>query len=264
MNEGKEPSGRPLRYNIAMSIAPAPSNPVNTGSANNNDSIIIVDAVRKTFGSGASEFTALHEVSLRIAAGRSVALLGRSGSGKSTLLNLLGAVDRATSGRIVIGGVDLSTQSDAELAIFRRRRLGYVFQSFHLVPSLTVFDNVAVPWTLDRSLTRQRRKEIHNLLDRLGVDDKSRRYPDELSGGQQQRVALARAIVHRPDVLLADEPTGNLDAQNGRAILDLLTELQREFGVTIVMATHSAEAAERCDRRVMLSDGRIVGDEGTP
>jgi putative ABC transport system ATP-binding protein len=223
--------------------------------------VIAVDAVRKTFGSGPNEFTALHEVSLQITAGQSVALLGRSGSGKSTLLNLLGAVDRPTSGRIFIGGVDLSTQSDAELAIFRRRRLGYVFQSFHLVPSLTVFDNIAVPWTLDRSLTSERRKEIQALLDRLGVADKSRRYPDELSGGQQQRVALARAIIHRPDVLLADEPTGNLDAQNGRAILDLLAELQREFGLTIVMATHSEEAAQRCDQRVILSDGKIVGNE---
>jgi putative ABC transport system ATP-binding protein len=224
--------------------------------------VVVLDAVRKTFGSGSNEFTALHEVSLQITAGRSVALLGRSGSGKSTLLNLLGAVDRPTAGHILIAGVDLSTQSDAQLAIFRRRRLGYVFQSFHLVPSLTVFDNVAVPWTLDRSLTNARRKEIQNLLERLGVADKSRRYPDELSGGQQQRVALARAIVHRPDLLLADEPTGNLDAQTGKVILDLLTELQREFGVTVVMATHSEEAAQRCDERVILSDGKIVSHQG--
>jgi putative ABC transport system ATP-binding protein len=147
--------------------------------------------------------------------------------------------------------------SDADLALFRRRRLGYVFQSFHLVPSLTVFDNVAVPWTLDRALTSERRGQVTALLQRLGVADKARRYPDELSGGQQQRVALARAIIHRPDLLLADEPTGNLDAQTGRVILDLLDELRREFGLTVVMATHSTEAAERCDERVMLSDGRI-------
>jgi putative ABC transport system ATP-binding protein len=225
------------------------------------NNIITVENLRKTFGEGAGEFTALNYISLTIPAGRSIALLGQSGSGKSTLLNILGAVDRPTSGRVIIDGLDLSTQSEAQLALFRRRRLGYVFQSFHLVPSLTVFDNVAVPFTLDRSLTSQRHKEIHDLLARLGVDEKARRYPDELSGGQQQRVALARAVIHHPDVLLADEPTGNLDAQNGKAILDLLAELQRDFNVTIVMATHSQEAARRCDQRIILSDGKIISIE---
>jgi ABC-type lipoprotein export system ATPase subunit len=220
----------------------------------------MVDRVTKTYGQGDGKLTALNEVSLSIAAGQSIALIGRSGSGKSTLLNLLGAVDRPTTGSIRIDGTDLSTMSDAELALFRRRRLGYVFQSFHLLPSLTVFDNVAVPWTLDRALTTARRTEITALLDRLGVADKSRRYPDELSGGQQQRIALARAIVHRPALLLADEPTGNLDAHTGRAILDLLDEMRKEFGITLVMATHSTEAAERCGRSVTLSDGRIVND----
>ena len=227
------------------------------------ESLIELDRVQKTYGTGAGAVAALHELSLRIARGRSVALLGRSGSGKSTLLNLLGAVDRPTSGSIRIAGTDLSALSDGQLALFRRRRLGFVFQSFHLVPSLTVFDNVAVPWTLDRSLTSQRRRAIDQLLDRLGVADKSRRYPDELSGGQQQRVALARAVVHRPELLLADEPTGNLDAATGRVILDLLAELQREFGVTVVMATHSEEAAARCADRVVLEDGRIVSTAGS-
>src|SRR4051794_30941428 len=164
-----------------------------------------VDRVQKTYGSGDSEFTALHEVSLRVPRGRSVALLGRSGSGKSTLLNLLGAVDRPTSGSIGIDGVDPTALSDAELALFRRRRLGFVFQSFHLLPSLSVFDNVAVPWVLDRAMTAARRREISELLGRLGVGDKAQRYPDELSGGQQQRVALARAVIHRPVLVLADE-----------------------------------------------------------
>jgi putative ABC transport system ATP-binding protein len=123
---------------------------------------------------------------------------------------------------------------------------------------LTVFDNVAVPWTLDRALTAERKRGIHNLLDRLGVVEKADRYPDELSGGQQQRVALARAVVHRPALLLADEPTGNLDAATGKVILDLLDELRREYSLTIIMATHSAEAAERCDRRITLCDGRVL------
>jgi putative ABC transport system ATP-binding protein len=223
---------------------------------------IELDSVRKTYGVGDSAVTALHELSLRIPRGRTVALLGRSGSGKSTLLNLLGAVDRPTAGSIRIAGTDLSSLSDGELAIFRRRKLGFVFQSFHLLPSLTVFDNVAVPWTLDRSLNSERRQAVGQLLDRLGLADKSKRYPDELSGGQQQRVALARAVVHRPQLLLADEPTGNLDAHTGRVILDLLVELQREFGVTVVMATHSEEAAARCADRIVLEDGRIVSSSG--
>jgi len=216
-----------------------------------------LDRVQKTFGHGDNQFTALHDISLQLETGKSVALIGPSGSGKSTLLNLLGAVDRPTRGTISIAGTDLSSMTDADLALFRRRRLGYVFQSFHLVPSLSVFDNVAVPWTLDRALTADRKQQIHQLLDRLGVADKAKRYPDELSGGQQQRVALARAVVHRPALLLADEPTGNLDANTGRVILDLLDQLRKEFGVTIIMATHSQEAAERCERTVVLRDGRI-------
>ncbi|MCU1450475.1 MAG: transporter related [Acidimicrobiales bacterium] len=224
--------------------------------------IVDVRSVEKRYGEGESAFTALHEISLSIAKGRMVALVGPSGSGKSTLLNLLGAVDRPTTGTIRIGGRDLSSLSDADLALFRRRRLGFVFQSFHLLPSLTVFDNVAVPFVLDRQLTASRRDDIDRLLTRLGVGDKAHRYPDELSGGQQQRVALARAVVHRPDLVLADEPTGNLDAATGRVILDLLVELQREFGVTVVMATHSDEAAARCDDRIRLADGRVVSVEG--
>ena len=227
-----------------------------------DSAIVRVRNVEKRYGEGESAFTALHEISLSIPRGRRVALVGPSGSGKSTLLNLLGAVDRPTTGVIEIGGQDLSSMADAELALFRRRRLGFVFQSFHLLPSLTVFDNVAVPFVLDRRLSSERRDEIHGLLARLGVGDKARRYPDELSGGQQQRVALARAVIHRPDLVLADEPTGNLDAPTGRVILELLSELQRESGVTVVMATHSDEAAGRCDDRIRLTDGRVVSVEG--
>jgi putative ABC transport system ATP-binding protein len=228
-----------------------------------NAPIVQLHAVEKRYGEGESAFTALHEISLCIPKGRMVALVGPSGSGKSTLLNLLGAVDRPTTGTIAIGGRDLSRMSDADLALFRRRRLGFVFQSFHLLPSLTVFDNVAVPFVLDRRLTSARRTDLQQLLERLGVGEKAQRYPDELSGGQQQRVALARAVIHRPDLVLADEPTGNLDAATGRVILDLLVELQREFGVTVVMATHSDQAAARCDDRIRLADGRVVAVEGT-
>ncbi len=237
-----------------------PPRPIATNAA--ADVIAIADGVQKVYGTGPGAFTALRQLSLRLPRGRTVALVGRSGSGKSTLLNLLGAVDRPTSGSVRIDGVDLEKLSDADLALFRRRRLGFVFQSFHLLPSLNVFDNVAVPWVLDRGLTVERRREVAALLDRLGVGDKAARYPDELSGGQQQRVALARAVIHRPALVLADEPTGNLDLKTGRVILDLLVDLQRQFGTTVVMATHSEEAAGRCDDRVRLEDGRVVESTG--
>ncbi len=228
--------------------------------------IVRVDNVSKTYGSGAGSFTALQGVSLSIARGGAIALLGRSGSGKSTLLNLLGGVDRPTTGSVNVADADLARLDDRDLALFRRRQLGFVFQSFHLLPSLTVFDNVSVPWVLDRALTSARRREIDALLSRLGLVEKRDRYPDELSGGQQQRVALARAVIHRPRLVLADEPTGNLDAHSGQVILDLLLELRRDFGTTVVLATHSREAAARCEERILLDDGRVVeiigGSEG--
>jgi len=224
--------------------------------------LVEVRGLCKRYGIGPAAVVALADVELTVTAGQSLALLGQSGSGKSTLLNLLGAVDRPSAGMVRIGGLDLSGLSDEQLALFRRRRLGYVFQSFHLLADLTAFDNVAVPWMLDRALTNERRQEIAALLDRLGLAGLGDRYPDELSGGQQQRVALARAVIHRPGVVLADEPTGNLDAASGQVILDLLVELGREFGTTVIMATHSADAARRCDRWVRLEDGRIV-DSGT-
>ena len=217
-----------------------------------------VVSASRAYGEGAARVVALHALSLQVPCGEMVALLGRSGSGKSTLLNLIGAVDRPSAGRIRVDGHDITEMSSAALALFRRRSLGYVFQAFHLLPSLNVFDNVAVPFTLDRALDRSARMRIEQLLDRLGIADKRHRYPDELSGGQQQRVAIARAVVHRPAVVLADEPTGNLDVDSGAIILDLLAELKQELGITIVLATHSDDAASRCDARVRLQDGRIV------
>jgi putative ABC transport system ATP-binding protein len=214
--------------------------------------------ITRTYGEGATRFVALHELSLQIPAGGMTALLGRSGSGKSTLLNLIGAVDQPTSGRIAIAGREISGLSQADLALVRRRSLGYVFQAFHLLPSLSVFDNVAVPFTLDRALDAPARQRIIDLLARLGLADKRDRYPDELSGGQQQRVAIARAVVHQPKLVLADEPTGNLDVEAGAVILDLLAELKDELGITIIMATHSEEAAGRCGRRIRLEDGRVI------
>jgi ABC-type lipoprotein export system ATPase subunit len=166
---------------------------------------------------------------------------------------------------VVVAGEKLSKMTAGELALFRRRRLGFVFQSFHLLPSLTVFENVAVPWTLDRALTSERRGEISALLERLELGGKAHAYPDQLSGGQQQRVAIARAVVHRPALLLADEPTGNLDVKTGRTILDLLTELHEERGeggLSIIMATHAPEAAERCQDQLHLVDGAVAEVRG--
>jgi putative ABC transport system ATP-binding protein len=216
----------------ASNTGPAQTSETATKTTSPSDTIVTARDLSKTYGIGPAAVVALHEVSFRIHRGRTVALLGRSGSGKSTLLNLLGAVDRPTTGSIEVGGTDLAKLSDADLALFRRRSLGFVFQSFYL------------------------------LLDRLGLQNLSRRYPDQLSGGQQQRVALARAIVHRPELILADEPTGNLDAHSGRIILDLLIELHREFNITVIMATHSPDAAGRCDDSIHLEDGRITRTTG--
>ncbi len=231
---------------------------MHTENAPSPEPIVSLQNVRKAYGT----FEALRALTLTIPRGRMVALLGRSGSGKSTLLNLLGAVDVPTQGIVRVAGEPLSQMSPAELALFRRRRLGYVFQSFHLLPSLTVFDNVAVPFTLDRKLTSARRDEIHALLARLDLAGKSDQYPDQLSGGQQQRVAIARAIIHQPSLLLADEPTGNLDLATGRTILSLLAELHRERGLSIIMATHAPEAAELCEDQLRLEDGHVTEVRG--
>jgi putative ABC transport system ATP-binding protein len=225
------------------------------------DAIVLAHA-SKWYGQGAAKVAALTDVSITIGCGRMVALIGRSGSGKTTLLNLLGAVDRPTTGSVRIAGCELTAMSEGKLALFRRRKLGYVFQAFHLVPSLTALENVALPLMLDRKFGRSERADVGRLLARLGLSTLAARYPDELSGGQQQRVAIARAVVHQPAVLLADEPTGNLDVQTGREILDLLQTLPREFGVTVVMATHSVEAAGRCDQRLVLEDGRLISGGG--
>ena len=219
---------------------------------------IVLAHVSKWYGQGPGKVAALTDVSVTISRGRMVALLGRSGSGKTTLLNLLGAVDRPTAGSVRIDGCELGSLSEGKLALFRRRRLGYVFQAFHLVPSLTALENVALPFMLDRKFGKAQREHVIGLLDRLELGGMEGRYPDELSGGQQQRVAIARAVVHQPVVLLADEPTGNLDVQTGREILDLLQTMPRELGVTVVIATHSDEAANRCDQRLVLEDGRVI------
>ena len=211
--------------------------------------------VSKTYRNGGQPVPVLHEISLALAPGSVTALVGRSGCGKTTLLNLAGAMDLPTSGMVLIDGRATSSLSDAELTALRRRRVGFVFQFFQLLPTLTVLENVELPLLLAGT-----RRASETALDRLswvGLKEKAASMPYQLSGGQMQRVAIARALVHSPDLLLADEPTGNLDTTSGKQVLELLSESAARFGATVLLATHSAEAAAIAHQRVHLRDGRI-------
>jgi putative ABC transport system ATP-binding protein len=199
----------------------------------------------------------LDGVSLDIASGDFAVLMGASGSGKSTLLNLIGAVDRPTSGRVFLGDVETSALDEGKLTRLRRTSMGFIFQFFNLIPTLNVFENVAFPLSLAKRPKREIAARVDEVLGGVGLQHRARHYPNELSGGEMQRVAIGRAIVHRPPLILADEPTGNLDSTNGAKILDLIRELHQSLRPTIVMATHSTVAAEYGDYIVRLRDGRI-------
>ncbi len=200
----------------------------------------------------------LRGIDLEVKAGQTVGLVGPSGSGKSSLLMLMGGLERATGGRVVALGQDLGQLDEDGLARFRRGKLGVVFQNFHLIPTMTALENVAVPLEIAGERDAFARAEAE--LRGMGLGHRLDHYPAQLSGGEQQRVALARAAAPRPAILLADEPTGNLDAANGAAVMDLLFGLRDRFGATLVMVTHAPELAARCDRVVRLGDGRIVGE----
>ena len=197
----------------------------------------------------------LHDISLDVAAGETLGLVGPSGSGKSSLLMLMGGLEQASGGRIIALGQDLTRQSEDQLARFRRDNMGVVFQSFHLIPTMTALENVATPLELAGAKDAFARAEAE--LRAVGLADRAQHYPAQMSGGEQQRVALARASAPRPRILLADEPTGNLDTTTGAAIVDLLFDLRDRHGATLVLVTHSATLAERCDRVVRLRDGRL-------
>jgi len=214
----------------------------------------LVDACRH-YQRGEEVVRALDGVSMEVAAGEAIALVGASGSGKSTLLNLVSAVDRPTSGRVEVCGIELAVASESELLGLRRHCIGLVFQAFHLVPHLTVEENVALPLALDG---RSEPGRVAELLRRVGLAHRRSHYPSELSGGEQQRTALARALVHRPRLLVADEPTGNLDSRTGSAVLELLAELRREEAAALLLATHDESVAAAANRVVHLHDGRIV------
>ena len=208
--------------------------------------------------SGGRPLTILDGVSLDIARGDAVAVIGPSGSGKSTLLGLIAGLDAPTAGSITVGGVDVTRLGESALARFRRETIGYVFQSYHLIPTLTAAENVAVP--LELAGERRVAARARALLEQVGLGDRADHYPVQLSGGEQQRVALARAVALEPPLLLADEPTGNLDSATGAAIIELLFTLNRERGSTLLLVTHDPALAERADRVVSLRDGRVVGD----
>ena len=227
---------------------------------------LVCRALRKVYG-GAREVVALDGVDLDVAAGEFLAVLGPSGGGKSTLLHMLGGIDRPTSGEVIVGGRSLAAMSERELTLYRRRDVGMVFQFFNLLPHLTVRENVELPRLLDGAADAADRAA--DLLARVGLEHRTEAHPYELSGGEMQRVAIARALVTGAALLLADEPTGNLDSVNGEQVLGLLDEMRRERGVTLVLATHSEEAARRAGRRIEIHDGRIRGsarapEEGTP
>ncbi|MGF1502083.1 MAG: ABC transporter ATP-binding protein [Paracoccaceae bacterium] len=223
---------------------------------------IALEDVALTLGSRAGPVDILRSVSLTIGAGETVGIVGPSGSGKSSLLMVLGGLERATAGRVDVLGADLPTLDEDALARFRRDNMGVVFQSFHLVPTLTALENVATP--LEIAGARDAFERARAELDRVGLGHRGEHYPAELSGGEQQRVALARAVVGRPALLLADEPTGNLDDRTGSAIADLLFDLGRESGATLVIVTHSRRLAERCGRIVRLRDGQVEAEETAP
>ncbi len=220
-----------------------------------------VDVARTYLLGGDIEVPALRGVSFEVDRGDHVAIVGSSGSGKSTLLNLLGALDRPTSGQVLYDGRDVQDLSDTELARLRNERIGFVFQSFHLLPRLTAIDNVALPLMYRPGGSRARRARAIEALEAVGLADRLDHRPTELSGGQQQRVAIARALVTDPALLLADEPTGNLDTATGEDVMNLLEDLHRERGTALVVITHEAEVADRARRRIELRDGIIVSDD---
>jgi putative ABC transport system ATP-binding protein len=225
--------------------------------------LLVLDHVVRVHGAGAAAVTALDDVSLTVAPGELVAVMGPSGSGKSTLLNLAGGLDRPTAGTVVVEGTDLGTLSMRRLAGLRRRSIGYVFQDLNLLPALTAAENVSLPRELDGVPVRQARREALATLERFGLPEVADRFPDDLSGGQQQRVAIARAFIGERRLLLADEPTGALDTTTGEAVLQLLRE-HCAGGAAGVLVTHESRHAAWADRIVFLRDGRIVDETGTP
>ena len=218
--------------------------------------LLEVKNISKTYGSGETAVKALKDVSFSVPKGEYVAIVGESGSGKSTLLNMIGALDMPTSGKVLIDGKDIFSMNDRKLTVFRRRNIGFIFQAFNLIPELTVEQNIIVPVLLDYQ--KPDKRYLEELLTVLNLKDRRNHLPSQLSGGQQQRVAIGRALFTRPALILADEPTGNLDTQNTSEVITLLKETSRKYEQTIVMITHSRSVAQMADRVLQVSDGQLT------
>jgi putative ABC transport system ATP-binding protein len=225
-----------------------------------NNFILEVNQLRKTFTSGSKELTVLKHISFNIVSGTSCAIVGPSGSGKTTLLGLCAGLDQPTDGSVTLKGKNISSMDESDLSEVRNRQIGFVFQSFQLISTLTALENVMVPIELRGTPYYEVEKKAIDLLEEVGLGDRLDHYPNQLSGGEQQRVGLARAFIHQPDILFADEPTGNLDGETGAQIEQLLFELNEKQGTTLVIVTHDKTLAEKCDRTIELKNGRILSD----
>lgn len=221
--------------------------------------ILRCEGIKKVYGTGNNRVAALQKVDLSVEKGEFVAIVGASGSGKSTLLHILGSVDKPTEGKVIIEGTDISTLNQTGAAIFRRRKVGLVYQFYNLIPTLTIRKNILMPLLLDKKKPNQ--EYFEQVVSSLGISDKLESLPNQLSGGQQQRAAIARSLIYRPALLLADEPTGNLDQKNSREIIDMLKLSNRNLKQTILLITHDEKIALEADRIVTIEDGQIISDE---
>lgn len=221
--------------------------------------ILKCKGVSKIYGSGNNQVTALKKIELSVEKGEFVAIIGASGSGKSTLLHILGSVDKPTEGKVFVEEMDISEMNSTQAAIFRRRKVGLVYQFYNLIPTLTVEKNILIPLLLDKKKPDQ--EYFEKIINTLGISDKLESLPNQLSGGEQQRVAMARSLIYRPALLLADEPTGNLDQKNSKEIIDMLKLSNRNLNQTILLITHNEKIALQADRIVMIEDGLIVSDQ---
>ena len=221
--------------------------------------ILRCENVRKVYGSGNNQVVALNHINLSVQKGEFAAITGASGSGKSTLLHILGGVDQPTEGNVWIEGTDICAMNQTQAAIFRRRKVGLIYQFYNLIPTLTVRKNILMPLLLDRR--KPNKESFDQIVHSLGIEDRLESLPGQLSGGQQQRVAIARSLIYRPALLLADEPTGNLDRKNGEEVIDLLKLSNRNLEQTILLITHDDKIAREADRMITMEDGKIVGDQ---
>ena len=221
--------------------------------------VLEVKELTKKYGQGESEVIALDHVSFSVERGEFVAIIGASGSGKSTLMNLIGGIDVPTSGSVKIDGNEISKMKEDELAIFRRRNLGIIYQFYNLIPTLTAEENIALPWKLDGR--RENRKRLEEILQMLGLEQRAKHLPGQMSGGQQQRVSIGRAFINEPAFILADEPTGNLDSKTSREIIDILKLTNQKYNQTLLLVTHDEKIALQADRIITIGDGKIIKDE---